>query len=124
MRGAAKHYGAKAAVRDFSLALGAGETLCLLGPSGCGKTTALRLAAGLEDLDEGRIFLHGREVSSPGRSLAPEARGLGLVVQDFALFPHLTLAGNVSFGLRRLPRAERRRAHRTGARPRRDGGAA
>ena len=106
--GAAKHYGAKAAVRDFSLALGAGETLCLLGPSGCGKTTALRLAAGLEDLDEGRIFLHGREVSSPGRSLAPEARGLGLVVQDFALFPHLTLAGNVSFGLRRLPRAERR----------------
>ncbi|MDA7981063.1 MAG: ABC transporter ATP-binding protein [Alphaproteobacteria bacterium] len=102
-----KRYPNIQAVREFSLSLRGGETLCLLGPSGCGKTTVLRLAAGLEHLDAGQIFLNGHEVSRRQYSLPPESRRVGLVVQDFALFPHLTLGGNVGFGLRGLPRAER-----------------
>ncbi|MGR4001369.1 MAG: ABC transporter ATP-binding protein, partial [Alphaproteobacteria bacterium] len=102
-----KQYPSVKAVQELSLSLHVGETLCLLGPSGCGKTTVLRLAAGLEHLDQGQIFLNGREVSRRNYSLPPESRRIGLVVQDFALFPHLTLGGNVGFGLRGLPRAER-----------------
>lgn len=92
-------YGAKVAVEAFSLALAAGEVTCLLGPSGCGKSTLLRLAAGLEDLARGRILIAGEVVSDPGWTLAPERRGVGLVFQDFALFPHLSVGDNVAFGL-------------------------
>ncbi len=102
-------YGPKVAVESFSLALGAGEVTCLLGPSGCGKSTLLRLAAGLEVLARGRIRIAGEVVSEPGRTLAPERRGVGLVFQDFALFPHLSVADNVAFGLSGPDR--RKRAH-------------
>ena len=86
-------------VDDVSLAVPAGRIVCLLGPSGCGKTTTLRLAAGLETLQAGRILIGGKVVAEPGLSLPPERRGVGLVFQDFALFPHLTVGQNVAFGL-------------------------
>lgn len=79
-----------------------GEVLALLGPSGCGKTTTLRLIAGLETPDEGRISLAGQEVSSSHVFVPPERRKLGLVFQDYALFPHLTVAQNIRFGLQKI----------------------
>jgi iron(III) transport system ATP-binding protein len=101
-------YGAVQAVRDVSLSLAPGELMCLLGPSGCGKTTVLRVTAGLETLQQGRVLIDG-EVVADGRAQAPpEARNVGLMFQDYALFPHLSAADNVAFGLRRLPAAERR----------------
>lgn len=82
---------------------------CLLGPSGCGKTTALRAIAGFEPVYRGSISINGQVVSAPGRTVAPDKRRLGMVSQDYALFPHLTVQDNVSFGLRRAAKAERRR---------------
>lgn len=86
-------------VDDVSLEVPSGHIVCLLGPSGCGKTTTLRLAAGLERLQAGRIRIGDNVVAEPGFSAPPERRGVGLVFQDFALFPHLTAAQNVAFGL-------------------------
>ena len=91
---------------DFSLARG--DIGCLLGPSGCGKTTLLRAIAGFEPIVSGEIHLHGRQVARPGLNLPPEARRAGMVFQDFALFPHLSVARNIAFGLRHLGRRERR----------------
>jgi putative spermidine/putrescine transport system ATP-binding protein len=93
------------AVDELSLALPKGALLALLGPSGCGKTTTLRLIAGLERADGGRVLVGDRDVTP----LPPEARNMGVVFQSYALFPHMTAAGNVGFGLetRGLPRAER-----------------
>jgi iron(III) transport system ATP-binding protein len=101
-------YGDKFVVKGVSLRLDPGEIGCLLGPSGCGKTTLLRAIAGFEAVRRGRIGVAGSEVSSPSVSLAPERRGVGMVFQDFALFPHLTVAANIGFGLTRLPREQRR----------------
>ena len=100
-------FGDLVAVEDFSLAVEEGEIVCLLGPSGCGKTTALRLAAGLEPLQDGVVRLNGDIVAGDGREQPPEARSVGLVFQDYALFPHLNVLDNVSFGLRGLPAAKR-----------------
>ena len=93
-------YGDVSVVRGMSFALGPGAIGCLLGPSGCGKTTVLRCLAGFEPVKGGTISLGGRVVSRPGSSVPPEERGVGMVFQDFALFPHLTVARNVAFGLR------------------------
>lgn len=94
-------------VRDVSFSVAAGEIVCLLGPSGCGKTTCLRIAAGLERLTRGEVRIAGRTVAAKGVHLPPERRDVGLVLQDFALFPHMTVADNVTFGLSRVSRAER-----------------
>ncbi|MGY6631074.1 MAG: ABC transporter ATP-binding protein [Wenzhouxiangella sp.] len=102
-------YGDMPVVQGLSLDLGPGEIGCLLGASGCGKTTALRAIAGFEPIDQGRILVAGKLVSSPSLKLAPEKRSVGMVFQDHALFPHLTVAANVGFGLNRLKRAERQR---------------
>jgi len=99
-------YGDIVAVSDLSLDIAPGEIMCLLGRSGCGKTTLLRLAAGVEEPAEGRILISEREVAARGHFVPPEQRGVGLMFQDFALFPHLTNLENVMFGLRALPRAE------------------
>ncbi|MSP48406.1 MAG: ABC transporter ATP-binding protein [Alphaproteobacteria bacterium] len=93
-------YGAVRAVIDLSLAVAPGEVVCLLGPSGCGKSTVLRLAAGLEEVQAGRIAINGILAGAPGTHVPPEDRNVGLVFQDFALFPHLTICNNVGFGLR------------------------
>jgi iron(III) transport system ATP-binding protein len=99
-------FGALRAVAGVSLRVGPGEVVCLLGPSGCGKSTVLRLAAGLERLQAGTVSIGGRVMAGEGADVPPEARGVGLVFQDFALFPHLSVLDNVAFGLRG-PAAER-----------------
>ncbi len=94
-----KSFGDVVAVRDLSLTVAPGSLVALLGPSGCGKTTALRLIAGFESADAGTIQIAGRTVVDPTHMLPPERRRVGMVFQDYALFPHLTVAGNVRYGL-------------------------
>ncbi len=101
-------YDAVVAVDGLSLHLRHGELGCLLGPSGCGKTTVLRAIAGFEPVVRGTIRLDGRDIATPTRGLPPDQRGVGMVFQDYALFPHLSVAENVAFGLRPLPRRERK----------------
>ena len=96
------------AVRDISFSAHEGEILCLLGPSGCGKTTILRAIAGFEPVRCGHIFLSGRMVSSSSETIPTEKRRVGMVFQEYALFPHLRVADNIAFGLPHLSRAERR----------------
>ena len=100
---ATKRFDDVLAVDGVSLALEEGEILSILGPSGCGKTTLLRLFAGFETLDEGEIRIRERLVSAPSFHLPPEQRNVGMVFQEYALFPHLSVAQNVLFGLTRLP---------------------
>ncbi len=108
LRQAVKRFGDRVALNGVSFGLEEGEIGCLLGPSGCGKTTALRCIAGFEALDAGEVRSRGRLLAGPGVNVPPHERGIGLVFQDHALFPHLTARGNVEFGLQRLARAERR----------------
>lgn len=107
-RGVTRRYGPKTAVQSAEVDLRAGRITCLLGPSGSGKSTLLRLLAGLEPVDAGQVLAGDRVLSAAGRTVPPEARDVGLVFQDYALFPHLSVRDNVAFGLRDLPRAERR----------------
>jgi len=93
------YYSQHPAVKDISLSVNQGEILCLLGPSGCGKTTTLRAVAGFEKLMSGEIYINGRLVSSPTLHWPPEKRRVGMVFQDYALFPHLCVADNIGFGL-------------------------
>ncbi len=94
-------FGDHQVLKGVSVHVAPGELVCLLGPSGCGKTTLLRIAAGLEPLQQGRVEIDGKAVAVGGESghLPPEKRGVGLMFQDFALFPHLTVAANIAFGL-------------------------
>jgi iron(III) transport system ATP-binding protein len=92
-------FGGRPVVDDVSLTVAAGQVTCLLGPSGCGKSTTLRMIAGVERPDAGTVLIDGRPVYSDAVNLPPEARSVGLMFQDFALFPHLTVAQNVAFGL-------------------------
>jgi len=101
-----RRYGDTLALDRVSLDLEPSEILCLLGPSGCGKSTLLRVAAGVERPSSGRVLLDGQEVAGPERFVPPEKRGIGLMFQDFALFPHLTILDNVAFGLKSLSRGE------------------
>ena len=109
-------YGDAPVVSDLSFRLERGAIGCLLGPSGCGKTTVLRCIAGFEPLRAGLIRLGGLTVSQPGMSIPPEQRRIGMVFQDYALFPHLSVTDNIAFGLRGLPRHERTRRARELAR--------
>lgn len=101
-------YGADSVLKGASLAINTGEVISLLGPSGCGKTTLLRSIAGLTRLDSGTVKLGDKMVSGPGIHMPPELRQVGMVFQDGALFPHLTVLQNIEFGLRRHPEATTR----------------
>jgi iron(III) transport system ATP-binding protein len=105
--GVTKRYGAVAAVLDSELCVERGEFVALLGPSGCGKTTLLRLVAGFERPDGGEIAIEDRPVVGPGVWVPAHARGIGMVFQEYALFPHLSVEQNVGFGVRRGDRRER-----------------
>lgn len=104
-----KRFGEVVAVDGVTLELIQGETVSILGPSGCGKTTLLRLIAGFERVDAGEVRIEGRPVSLVNSHVQPENRNVGMVFQDYALFPHLTVGQNVSFGLGKLSREEGRR---------------
>lgn len=106
-QGLVKRYGETVAVDHVDLSVARGSLTALLGPSGCGKTTVLRLVAGLLDPDAGTIEIDGYLVTGPGVAVPPERRNVGMVFQDYALFPHLSVARNVAYGLRALPRADR-----------------
>jgi len=103
-----RRFGETTAVRNLDLAVGKGEVVSLVGHSGCGKSSLLRLIAGVDAPDEGRIRIDGEEVAAPGRFVEPELRRIGFVFQDYALFPHLTVAENVRFGLVAASKAEAR----------------
>ena len=106
--GVGHSFGALRAVDDLVLSIAPGEVMCLVGPSGCGKTTLLRIAAGLERLQCGRVAMDGHVVACRGTDVPPENRGVGMVFQDYALFPHLTVRENVVFGLHGMTADERR----------------
>jgi iron(III) transport system ATP-binding protein len=107
LEGISHAYDGVAVLHDVTLELARSEVTCLLGPSGCGKSTLLRIAAGVDRQDRGRVLVDGRVVSDGAAHLPPEVRQVGLMFQDFALFPHLRVAENVAFGLGG-PVAERR----------------
>ncbi|MCX9155475.1 ABC transporter ATP-binding protein [Niveibacterium sp. 24ML] len=107
LSGIVQRYGTHTVVNGVSFALEAGTIACLLGPSGCGKTTLLRCIAGFEPVVGGQIHIDDRLVSAPERMLPPEQRHIGMVFQDYALFPHLDVARNIAFGLTARPVAER-----------------
>ncbi|MDG5787949.1 ABC transporter ATP-binding protein [Evansella sp. AB-P1] len=100
---------ANPAVRSLNLSINKGEIITLLGPSGCGKTTTLRMIAGFEHPSEGSILIDGKEVFSKTHSLPPEKRGIGMVFQDYALFPHMTIEKNVMFGLNKWSTREKKK---------------
>ena len=107
--GLTRRYGSVAAVESLSLSVPRGSLIALLGPSGCGKTTTLRMVAGLDRPDAGRVLVDGRDVTR----LAPYARRMGVVFQSYALFPHMTVEANVAFGLRMQGLAAAERVRRT-----------
>ncbi|MEM6587266.1 MAG: ABC transporter ATP-binding protein [Pseudomonadota bacterium] len=94
-----RRFGGRVAVDDVSLSIAAGQVTCLLGPSGCGKSTTLRMVAGVEQVDAGEIYVDGRLICDTRKSIPAEDRQIGLMFQDFALFPHLRVSENVGFGL-------------------------
>ena len=104
-----KQFGATQAVEESSFTVERGQTLALLGPSGCGKTTLLRMIAGLEQPDAGSIVIDGEPVFGDGVDVAPRLRNVGLVFQDGALFPHMTVLDNVAYGLGKRPDITRAR---------------
>jgi iron(III) transport system ATP-binding protein len=107
-------YSGMTAIDDVSLSIAQGEIMCLVGPSGCGKSTLLRIAASLEALQRGTVRINGKVVADDTGCMPPERRGVGLVFQDYALFPHLSVIDNVRFGLSGQPAEfQRRRAMET-----------
>ncbi|MES0882160.1 ABC transporter ATP-binding protein [Roseibium sp. SCP14] len=99
-------YDGVSSVKEMNLAIAPGEILCLLGHSGCGKTTLMRIAAGVERQNRGKVLINGRVVADEEVFLPPEKRGVGLMFQDYALFPHMSILSNVMFGLTNLPKKE------------------
>src|ERR1700680_217606 len=100
LRGLTKRFGSLAVVDSISLRIDHGQLVCLLGPSGCGKTTTLRLIAGFLEPSDGEIHVGGRLVSSAARTLPPESRKMSMIFQSYALWPHMTVAENIVYGLR------------------------
>ncbi|TYC50352.1 ABC transporter ATP-binding protein [Rhodobacterales bacterium] len=103
-------YDGIASVQDLSLVVAPGEILCLLGHSGCGKTTLMRIAAGVERQSRGRVLINGREIAGDDTFMPPEKRGIGLMFQDYALFPHMSILHNVMFGLTNMTKTDAKSA--------------
>lgn len=103
-----KSFGPNQVACEVSFSMARGEIGCLLGPSGCGKTTLLRVIAGFEEIDKGQVQIGGKRVSAPNLNVPPEKRSIGMVFQDYALFPHLTAIRNIEFGIRRKARRLRK----------------
>nr|WP_240931639.1 ABC transporter ATP-binding protein [Sedimentitalea sp. CY04] len=110
IRNLVRHFNGRAVVDDVSLRIQAGQVTCLLGPSGCGKSTTLRIIAGVEMQDSGEIYVDGKLICDTDYRVPPERREIGLMFQDFALFPHLSVGDNVAFGLKGTKEAKRARA--------------
>ena len=110
VRNVTRRFNNRAVVDDLSLKVMPGQVTCLLGPSGCGKSTTLRIIAGVDRQDEGAVIVNGRVISDADTDMPPEARSIGLMFQDFALFPHLSVAENVAFGLTGSKTENRQRA--------------
>jgi iron(III) transport system ATP-binding protein len=100
LKGLTKRYGETTAVADVSLRIEHGQLVCLLGPSGCGKTTTLRLIAGFIEPSAGEIVVGGKVLSSTQRTVPPEGRNMSMIFQSYALWPHMTVAENVAYGLK------------------------
>ncbi|SMR71007.1 iron(III) transport system ATP-binding protein [Aliiroseovarius halocynthiae] len=111
VRGLKRNFGGLDVVSDVSLSLQAGQVTGLLGPSGCGKSTTLRIIAGVDQQTEGEVWIDGQMVAGPGVFVPPEKRHIGLMFQDFALFPHLSVGENVAFGLTGTRTEKRQRVH-------------
>jgi len=105
--GVSRHFGERVVLSDISLAIPPGKITCLLGESGCGKSTLLRIISGVDRPDSGRILMSGSQIVAPGCFVEPESRKIGFMFQDYALFPHLSVAENVAFGLRHLSKSAR-----------------
>ncbi|WEJ34756.1 ABC transporter ATP-binding protein [Devosia sp. SD17-2] len=106
IRDVSRRFGKVAALNAVSLDIDAAEIVCLVGHSGCGKSTLLRVIAGIEDIDGGSVVLGGEQVCGDGIFVEPEHRSVGLMLQDYALFPHMTARQNIGFGLKHLSRSE------------------
>ena len=115
LQGLTKRYPGVTSVDHVDLAVEPGEFICLLGPSGCGKTTTLRMIAGFIEPDEGRILVGGTVVSQPGSVVPPERRNMGMIFQSYAVWPHMTVRDNVTYGLRMRGAPEAERTQRTDA---------
>ena len=102
-------YDGNVVLEDLSFHVKKGDICCLLGPSGCGKTTALRAIAGFQTIDRGEILLNDQRLSGPGFRVDPDCRHIGMVFQDYALFPHLNVRDNIRFGIEKLPQDEQTR---------------
>ncbi len=113
LNGICRQFGNVRALDDVSLSVQRGEIICLVGQSGCGKSTLLRVIAGIDKPDSGRVRLDGREISGPTSYVEPEERNIGFMFQDYALFPHLSVADNIVFGLKRLGRRAAKERSRT-----------
>src|SRR4051812_27615533 len=103
-----RSFGTVRALDEVSLSIAHGEIVCLVGRSGCGKSSLLRIVAGVDVPESGRILLDGAEIVGPDGFVEPEDRNIGFMFQDYALFPHLSVEENVAFGLKRLPREQSR----------------
>lgn len=113
LNGICRQFGNVRALDNVSFSVQRGEIICLVGQSGCGKSTLLRVIAGIDKPDSGRVRLDGREISGPTSYVEPEERNIGFMFQDYALFPHLSVADNIVFGLKRLDRRAAKERSRT-----------
>ncbi|MEL0654449.1 ABC transporter ATP-binding protein [Pseudoalteromonas issachenkonii] len=107
LQGVSYHYNGTKVIHDLDLTVGKDEIVCLLGASGCGKTTTLKAIAGLIEAKQGSIFIDGKLVSDEQSFVSPEHRNIGMMFQDYALFPHLTVANNIAFGLSKVSKAQK-----------------